>query len=146
MKNLCLKSKNILVFALIIKIIILFLITYFNLSKGEAGALIHYTGAFLCNGNTIIGLVIFGLIFLTYLTGSAIAVIFCKNNNRKFIILSVILDIIFILLNLFGGIYISANLYGMDLPDALSKYSILTCGSGIVFIILSIILIILSFV
>ena len=141
-KNIFFNIKNI---ALSVKLILMFIITYLNLSKGDSGALIHYIGTFICNGNILIGLVIFGLVFLTYLTGSILAAIFCKKNNRKFIILSLILDIVFILINLIGGCYIYIVAYNMDFSDAMSKFSILTCGSGIIFVISSIIMIILAF-
>ena len=125
--------------AITIKSIISLFITYLILFRGDAGSLIHGIGTFLVNGNYIIGLVSLLNITLLY-----IVVMYNLTFNNKLLkklkFLLLIPDIVLVLINLIGGIYIGTIYNLMPLADAQSKFVILAGGSAFVYYVISIIL------
>jgi uncharacterized membrane protein YhaH (DUF805 family) len=122
-----------------VKIIFSLFISCLVIFKGDAGSLVNAIGNFIVNGNFIIGLISTITILAIYplllhnLTYNVVRLTSLKNKLLTF-------DMAIIFANLAISIFISNKIYQMPLEDALSKYGILTAGTTVLFIILTIII------
>ena len=122
-----------------VKIIFSLFISYLVVFKGDAGSLVNAIGNFIVRGNYIVGLISTITILAIYplllynLTFNLVKLNALKNKLLIF-------DIVVILVNFAMSIFINNKIYQMPLEDALSKYGILTAGTTVLFIILTIII------
>ena len=121
-----------------VKIVFSLFVSYLIIFKGDAGSLVNAIGNFIVNGNYIIGLISTITILAIYplllhnLTCNVSHLKLLKNKLLTF-------DIAIIFANFAISIFISNKIYQMPLEDALPKYGILTAGTTVLFIILTII-------
>ncbi len=122
-----------------VKIIFSLFISYLVVFKGDAGSLVNAIGNFIVRGNYIVGLISTITILAIYpLLLNNLTFNLVKLNALKNKLL--IFDIVVILVNFAMSIFINNKIYQMPLEDALSKYGILTAGTTVLFIILTIII------
>ena len=123
----------------LVKVLFSLFISYLIIFKGDAGSLVNAIGNFVVNGNFIIGLISVATILAIYplllhnLICNATPLKSLKNKLLTF-------DIAIIFASFTISIFISNKIYQMPFEDALSKYVILTAGSTVLFILLTIIL------
>ena len=122
-----------------VKIIFSLFISYLVLFKGDAGSLVNAIGNFIVSGNYIVGLIFTITILAIYplllynLTFNLVKLNALKNKLLIF-------DIFVILVNFAMSIFINNKIYHMPLEDARATCAILTVGTTVLFIILTIII------
>ena len=122
-----------------VKIIFSLFISYLVLFKDDAGSLINAIGNFIVSGNYIVGLISTITILAIYpLLLNNLTFNLVKLNALKNKLL--IFDIVVILVNFAMSIFINNKIYQMPLEDAQATCAILTAGTTVLFIILTIII------
>ena len=122
-----------------VKIIFSLFISYLVLFKGDAGSLVNAIGNFIVRGNYIVGLISTITILAIYpLLLNNLTFNLVKLNALKNKLL--IFDIFVILVNFAMSIFINNKIYHMPLEDARATCAILTVGTTVLFIILTIII------
>lgn len=122
-----------------VKIIFSLFISYLVLFKGDAGSLVNAIGNFIVSGNYIVGLIYTITILAIYpLLLNNLTFNLVKLNALKNKLL--IFDIVVILVNFAMSIFINNKIYQMPLEAAQATCAILTAGTTVLFIILTIII------
>ena len=122
-----------------VKIIFSLFISYLVIYNGYAGSLVDAIGNFIVNGNYIIGLILTVTILAIYplllynLTFNLANLNSLKNKLLTF-------DIVIIFANFILSIFVSNKIYQLPLGEALVSVAILTAGTTVLYIILTIVL------